>query len=66
MENFKTKIIKHNKRISNDLNLKQHEKTCNCQKEKYPLDQWSSRCAPVLTSVHRNYFTVHRNFREVK
>ena len=30
------------------------------------LDQWSSRCAPVYTSVHRNYFTVHRNFCELK
>ena len=24
------------------------------------LDQWSSWCAPVYTSVHENYFTVHR------
>ena len=23
-------------------------------------DQWSSRCAPVYTSVHENYYTVHR------
>ena len=24
------------------------------------LDQWSSWCAPVYTSVHENYFNVHR------
>ena len=24
------------------------------------IDQWSSRCAPVYTSVHKNYFTVHK------
>ena len=30
------------------------------------LGQWSSQCAPVYTSVHRNYFTVYRNFSEVK
>ena len=32
----------------------------------YKLDQWSSWCAPVYNSVHRNIFTVHRNFSEVK
>ena len=38
MENFKTKILKHNNKILNNLNLKQQEKTCNCRKEKCPLD----------------------------
>ena len=32
----------------------------------YYLEQWSSRCAPVYTSLHRNYFTGHRNFKMVK
>ena len=32
----------------------------------YSPKQWSSRWAPVYTSVHRNYFTVHRNFSDVK
>ena len=30
------------------------------------LDQWSSRCAPVHTSVHENYFTVHRKNSKIK
>ena len=38
MENFKTKNLKHNNKIFNNLNLKQQEKTCNCQKEKCTLD----------------------------
>ena len=38
MENFKTKILKHNNKILNNLNLKQQEKTCNCRKEKCPLN----------------------------
>ena len=29
------------------------------QKVYYLLKQWSSRCAPVHTSVHENYFTLH-------
>ena len=30
----------------------------------YSLSQWSSRCAPVHTSVHEKYLTVHRkNFK---
>jgi len=38
MENFKTKILKRNNKILNNLNLKQQEKTCNCRKEKCPLN----------------------------
>ena len=38
MENFKTKILKHNNKILNNLNPKIQEKTCNCKKEKCPLD----------------------------
>ena len=35
--------------------------------EKYiALNQWSSRCAPVHTSVHENYFTVHRKNCKMK
>ena len=30
------------------------------------LIQWSSRCAPVYTSVHENYFTVHKNICKIK
>ena len=29
------------------------------------LIQWSSRCAPVYTSVHENYFTVHRKICKI-
>ena len=29
------------------------------QKVYYLLKQWSSRCAPVHTSEHENYFTLH-------
>ena len=37
MVNFKTKVLKHNNKMLNNLNLKQKEKTCNCRK-KSPLD----------------------------
>ena len=30
------------------------------------LKQWLSRCAPVYTSVHENYFTVHRKVCKMK
>ena len=29
------------------------------------INQWSSRCAPVYTSVHENYFTVHRKICKI-
>ena len=32
----------------------------------YCLDQWSSKCAPVLTSVHSIIFTVYRKLSKVK
>ena len=32
----------------------------------YITDQWSLRCAPVHTSVHKNYFTVHRKKYKMK
>ena len=30
------------------------------------LNQWSPRCTPVHTSVHENYFTVHRKICKMK
>jgi len=38
MENFRTKIFKNNNKILKNLNLNQQEKTCNCRKEKCPLN----------------------------
>ena len=38
-------------------------------KEHYRLDQWSSRCTLVHTSVHENYFRVNeicRGVHEIK
>ena len=36
-----------------------HLKILNC------FNQWSSRCAPVHTSVHENYFTVQRKYCKI-
>ena len=32
----------------------------------YSLNQWSSRCAPVYTSVHEHFFTVHKKICKMK
>ena len=58
MKSFKKKIFKHIKKILNNQNFKHKEKTCNCRKEKCPLDNYCLENniiyrAPLLT----NYIT---------